>query len=190
VTERAMRECALSIVPSGAVIVGLVGQGKTRGKSALLGLDACINQNLAAIVPRRDVLGMYLLYFLTAHYKTLRQFGRGGNQEALNCEIVANWRVPIPAEGEQRAICSRLDGCFAEHRTAERRVAEEIKLLHECRTRLVADVVTGKLDVREAAANLPHELDEAEPLDDADAQADDEGTAADDPGVEAEESAA
>ena len=40
------------------------------------------------------------------------------------------------------------------------RLEREIELLREYRTRLVADVVTGKLDVREAAARLP---DEAHP---------------------------
>ncbi len=38
-------------------------------------------------------------------------------------------------------------------------------MLREYRTRLIADVVTGKLDVREAAAKLPDEAPEAEPLD-------------------------
>ena len=45
----------------------------------------------------------------------------------------------------------------------------EISLLREYRTRLIADVVTGKLDVRAAAAKLPEETDEPEPLDDAEA---------------------
>lgn len=168
VTERAMRECSLSLVPTGAVVVGLVGQGKTRGKSALLGLDACVNQNLAAIIPNRDVLGTYLLYLLTAFYRTLREFGRGGNQEALNCEIVANWRVPIPTEAEQRSICSHLNEGLAENRSAELRIVQEINLLQEYRTRLIADVVTGKLDVREAAAQLPLESEDIELLDEPD----------------------
>jgi type I restriction enzyme S subunit len=44
----------------------------------------------------------------------------------------------------------------------------EIELLREYRTRLIADVVTGKLDVREAAANLPDEIDEPDDLAEAD----------------------
>ena len=44
-------------------------------------------------------------------------------------------------------------------------ISREISLLREYRTRLIADVVTGKLDVREAAANLPEEIDETEVLD-------------------------
>jgi len=45
--------------------------------------------------------------------------------------------------------------------------------MREYRTRLIADVVTGKVDVREAAANLPDEF-EAEPFEEAEALADEE----------------
>ena len=45
------------------------------------------------------------------------------------------------------------------------RLDREIELLHEYRTRLIADVVTGKLDVREAAARFSDEPNEAEALD-------------------------
>ena len=41
--------------------------------------------------------------------------------------------------------------------TAISHLEHEIELLREYRTRLVADVVTGKLDVRETAARLPEE---------------------------------
>ena len=47
----------------------------------------------------------------------------------------------------------------------------EINLLREYRTRLIADVVTGKLDVRDAAAQLPEETAtslEADTTDEAD----------------------
>ena len=45
----------------------------------------------------------------------------------------------------------------------------QVGFLREYRTRLIADVVTGKLDVRAAAARLPDEVEELEPLDEADA---------------------
>lgn len=47
--------------------------------------------------------------------------------------------------------------------TAIERTEREIGLLREYRTRLIADVVTGKLDVREAAARLPEPEAEAAP---------------------------
>ena len=48
------------------------------------------------------------------------------------------------------------------------RLEREIELLREYRTRLIADVVTGKLDVREAAARLPQEAAPDMPEDDID----------------------
>lgn len=62
------------------------------------------------------------------------------------------------------------------------RVAEsEISLLREYRTRLIADVVTGRLDVREAAVQLPDETDIADLLDDLESESADEEGAADSP---------
>ena len=52
------------------------------------------------------------------------------------------------------------------------RAEREIALLREFRTRLIADVVTGKLDVREAAARLPDEAEVSEPGDEVDAPED------------------
>jgi len=53
--------------------------------------------------------------------------------------------------------------------TAAQTAHSEISLLREYRTRLIADVVTGKLDVREVAANLPEEAEEPEVLDEIEA---------------------
>ena len=44
------------------------------------------------------------------------------------------------------------------------RARSQIELLEEYRTRLIADVVTGKLDVREAAAQLVDETDDQDPI--------------------------
>jgi type I restriction enzyme S subunit len=64
-----------------------------------------------------------------------------------------------------------------EGKSAMSSAENEISLLREYRIRLVADVVTGKLDVREAAARLPDETEEAESLNEADAAAEDDDNA-------------
>ncbi len=176
VTERALQECSISLVPKGAVVIGLVGQGKTRGKSAMLGIDACINQNMAAIIPRRPLTSSYLNLFFMAFYNTLREFGRGGNQEALNCEIVANWRVAIPPFHEQSVICGAIRNDVVSDQAAQSRAHQEIVFLREYHTRLIADVVTGKLDVREAAARLPKDTSEVKATDEAEDWTDQEST--------------
>jgi type I restriction enzyme, S subunit len=73
------------------------------------------------------------------------------------------FRLPIiqPPHEEQMRIVEYIHAETAELDTAISLLEREIELLGEYRTRLVADVVTGKLDVREAAAGLPEEEQEA-----------------------------
>ena len=68
--------------------------------------------------------------------------------------------LPYPATCEQAGVVKYLNEATAETDIVRARVNREIDLLREYRTRLIADVVTGKLDVRDAAAGLP----EVDPL--------------------------
>ena len=65
-----------------------------------------------------------------------------------------------PPPYEQIAIVAYLDKATADIDTAISHARRQIELLQEYRTRLIADVVTGKIDVREAAAGLPDEAGE------------------------------
>lgn len=77
---------------------------------------------------------------------------------------------------EQKRIVAHIASESGPLNHAISRLEREIELLREYRTRLVADAVTGKLDVREAVAKLPEDTDNLHPLDDADplAEADEE----------------
>ena len=68
---------------------------------------------------------------------------------------LANVVVPVPPLSEQTAIVHFLRNATAKVSGAVAHVRREIETLTEYRTRLIADAVTGKLDVREAAAALP-----------------------------------
>lgn len=70
-------------------------------------------------------------------------------------------RLPVPPLDEQKEIMSAMTVETAALTTAIARTEREIALMQEYRTRLTADIVTGKLDVREAAAKLPAIVDEA-----------------------------
>jgi type I restriction enzyme, S subunit len=57
ITIKALAECSLRLLPEGAVIVGMIGQGKTRGMSAILRITSTINQNLWSMLDRMDGSG-------------------------------------------------------------------------------------------------------------------------------------
>ncbi len=81
-------------------------------------------------------------------------------------------RFPFPPLAEQTAIVEHLDKAAAEIDAAIARTRRQIDLVQEYRTRLIADVVTGKLDVRKAAAHLPEEGGETEPIEEGGPMAD------------------
>ena len=98
-------------------------------------------------------------------------------------------RLPVPPVSEQKEIVDVLQGTSASIDTAINRARRRIELLQQYRTRLIADVVTGKLDVREAAARLPDEVEEPEPCDETDALTEGEEEPSDDLDATSEEAA-
>lgn len=98
----------------------------------------------------------------------LNQYSQSAAQPGLAVERLRNLYAPVPPATEQVTIVKSFERDTAPLATTISRLEREITLLREYRTRLVADVVTGKLDVRAAAAALPNEA----PLDDATASPD------------------
>jgi type I restriction enzyme, S subunit len=162
VTSAALRECHLPRVQAGSLLVAITGQGKTRGMSAVLGVEATINQHIAYISPRVPVTkSEYLHLYFTAAYLQLRAASddSGSTKGAITCEDLKRFKIAVPPLAEQLAIQTFVDSETLALNTTISRLNREIDLLREYRTRLVADVVTGKLDVREAAARLPDEVE-------------------------------
>ncbi len=165
VTRRALCECHLPKVSAGSVLVAITGQGKTRGMSAVLEIESTINQHIAYITPRIPVASLeYIHLALTAAYLQLRAESddSGSTKGAITCEDLKRFKLPIPPQKEQDELLRYSQAEVQNLNNTSTRLSHEIDLLSEYRTRLVADVVTGKLDVREAAANLPDET-ESEP---------------------------
>ena len=77
-----------------------------------------------------------------------------------------NLYIGLPPLAEQAAIVEYLDKATADIDVAITRARKQIELLQEYQTRLIADVVTGKLDVRDAVAQLPEDVDEVGLIDD------------------------
>ena len=117
-------------------------------------------------------------------------FERKGMAKALaisTCFDAFRFRVP-PLRSSERSLSDLGQARRSRYCIGLIGAEREISLLREYRTRLIADVVTGKLDVREAAARLPDEAPEAEPLDEIEDVPQDE-VAAEDEDLEAADAA-
>lgn len=149
ITPEAVIAAGLQVVPKGSVVIGMVGQGRTRGMSARLAMDTFINQNMAAIIPKRSLNPIFLHYVLTHSYESIREYGRGGQQDALNCELVGSLRIPLPPEDEQTIICDYLDKQLLHCEGLATKTQDSIELLRDRCSALITAAVTGQIDVRD-----------------------------------------
>ena len=84
--------------------------------------------------------------------------GASSSMQNIGQGVVKNLWVAMPPAREQAEIVSHLERVTHPLNVAVNRMEREIELLREYRTRLIADVVTGQLDVREAALHLPDDI--------------------------------
>ena len=169
VTPLALRECHLPIVRPNSVLVAITGQGKTRGTAALLTVEATINQHIAFIAPQEEILSPeYLRLFLTGAYGQLRAIsdGSGSTKGALTCADLKHFKAAIPPRSEQDMLVGAVGESVGRIDAGIGGTERQIDLIREYRTRLIADVVTGKLDVRQTAANLPEPEEEGSDYED------------------------
>ena len=108
ITGAGVRNSAAKVFPAETLLMALYGQGKTRGKVAILGIDAATNQACAAISLARDTSREFVFYSLASRYEEIRSLSNTGNQENLNNGIVRSILVPLPKQAEQRAIAEAL----------------------------------------------------------------------------------
>ena len=107
--------------------------------------------------------GFLLSFFQTAWGQLLLDHhsrGAAGRNRPLNARTLLKERISLPSIQSQRRITEMLQN----ESQVRKQVERWNELLNEYRTRLISDVVTGKLDVREAA-QLPKEPDEEDPID-------------------------
>lgn len=144
-----------------------VGRSGSVGKVNYIETDFWAHNTTLFVLRNFDNDWKYLYYLLSS--LDVKRLSEGSAVPTLNRNYIHQLQVGIPARKEQREVVEYIERSFKNIDLAINSANREIELLREYRTRLIADVVTGKLDVREAAAQLPDEAEELESLDEMDA---------------------
>lgn len=108
ITHKALGESSARINPKGSVLVAMIGQGKTRGQTAILNIDAATNQNVCAIRPHDGIIPEIVWYFFLSRYEKTRSGASGGNQPALNGIKIRNTVFGLPSIAEANEIIKKL----------------------------------------------------------------------------------
>jgi type I restriction enzyme, S subunit len=109
ITEEGLKNSAAKIYNPGTLLMAMYGQGKTRGKVAITGITATVNQACAAISLSNSVSRSFVFHNLASRYQEIRELSNTGNQENLNGNLIKNILVALPPTlPEQQAIACTL----------------------------------------------------------------------------------
>jgi len=141
ITELGLKSSSTRLIPPKCILIGLAGQGKTRGTVAMNMIELCTNQSVAAILPSDEFFEDYLYHNLDYRYEELRQLSTGdGGRGGLNLNIINSVQIPLPPLPEQKAIAQVLSTGDAAIHTTEKLIAQK----ELCKKWLMQQLLTGK----------------------------------------------
>lgn len=109
ITQKGYDNTGTHMLPKNCVLIGLAGQGKTRGTAAYNKVELCTNQSIAAILPNSKYESKYLYFYIDSLYDKLRLLSAGdGGRGGLNKQILQNLEIAMPPLNEQHHIASAL----------------------------------------------------------------------------------
>ena len=121
ITKEGVKNSNAKLLQKGTVMIALNGQGKTRGKAAILEIETTCNQSLAGIIPKdiNLISTEYLWRYLSYRYKEVRNLRGGEFRSGLNLKLIRDIPVLLPfKEGkpdieEQKRIAHKLGEVFS-----------------------------------------------------------------------------
>lgn len=140
ITPTGLANSAARLFPKGTLLMAMYGQGITRGRVGLLGIEAATNQACASITPtdKMRISSVFLYYFFEYHYEDLRKLGHGANQRNMNAALIRSFPLAFPKPDEQAAVVSAfesLDQKRALHERKKTRLQDLFRtFLHELMT--------------------------------------------------------
>ena len=146
ITEDGLKNSSVTLHPIGTVLLGMIGEGKTRGQVSILDIPACNSQNSAAIrVSEAGLPPEYVFYYLWGQYDATRRIGSGNNQPALNKSRVQELLIPLPPLAEQIRIVAELERRLSVIQQAEAAVEANLLRAERMRQSILKQAFSGKL---------------------------------------------
>lgn len=145
ITDDALAETSVKLWPPGTVLVAMYGEGKTRGKAAVLDIESTCNQACAAIVPSDDVEAEFLRMVLTSRYEQNRKLASGGVQPNLSLGLIRDMRIPLPGVATQRKLVEAASRSAESTERFTSEVAQAERRSASLRRSILAAAFSGRL---------------------------------------------
>ena len=121
------------------------------GKRMITSVDVCI------LKPNLDVNAKFAVFVMNSpkYLSWVKSLVRGSTRDRISRSMLSKFPIPSPSLQEQNEIVTYLERATENIVVSKHNAERQIKLINEYRSRLIADVVTGQIDVRDAEVVLP-----------------------------------
>jgi type I restriction enzyme S subunit len=136
----------LKIFPRGTLSVAMYGA--SIGKISILNFEATTNQACCNFYSSSILLDKFTFLWFIANKSRIVSLSYGGTQPNISQGLIKALRIPVPSRNEQFAIIEFLEKEIYKINATVSKVENEITLVEEYKTALIAEAVTGKIDVR------------------------------------------
>jgi type I restriction enzyme S subunit len=152
ITPTGLANSAARLYPKGTLLLAMYGQGITRGRVGLLGIEATTNQACASITPtdKKRISSVFLYYFFEYHYEDLRTLGHGANQRNMNAALIRSFPLAFPKPDEQAAVVTAFESLDQKCTLHERKKTQ----LQDLFRTLLHELMTAKTRVHELEVAL------------------------------------
>lgn len=109
ITPLGLANSSTTLIPENSILIGLAGQGKTRGTAAINYVELSTNQSIGAILPSKYFNSEFLYQCIDKRYDELRELSSGGGgRGGLNKALLMNLSILLPPLPEQEKIAEVL----------------------------------------------------------------------------------
>lgn len=151
ITEEGLKNSSTKLIPKNCVLIGLAGQGKTRGTVAINFIELCTNQSIASILPNyQSFIPLFLYFNLDNRYEELRGLSTGGGgRGGLNLGILNSLTNNFPSLQEQEKIANFLSSIDKKISLIE----EKLALFREYKKGVMQKIFSQELRFKDSDGN-------------------------------------
>lgn len=150
ITDEGVANSSAKLFPIGTILMAMYGQGKTRGKVSVLGIQATTNQACAAIIVKEEIKTDFIYQNLKGRYDEIRNLSNEGGQKNLSGGIIKDINVCFPSLPEQQKIASFLSAIDEKIRQLTHRK----ELLEQYKKGVMQQLFSGKLRFKPALSGV------------------------------------
>ncbi|WP_281710485.1 restriction endonuclease subunit S [Anaerobiospirillum succiniciproducens] len=134
---------SFKVLSKGTIIFPKIGEALKKNNRAILGVNACVDNNCQGLVPvnMHDRYSLYLLSCIDMNW-----FNNDGTVPCIDNSKLKNCYIPSPVKQEQTAIAYYLDSKCAEIDTLTAEIEKQIETLQEYKKSVITEAVTKGLD--------------------------------------------